>query len=104
MTEIFRIATDSDIEEIEKIPYDQRVKEKSTYEIIAKGVALDPQAPAISFIMSGDSYDQPMVISYAQLLGRIHQTAMPGRSCRSCRLVAPCGCALPLRPRLRSRS
>ncbi|RJQ77548.1 MAG: acyl-CoA synthetase [Desulfobacteraceae bacterium] len=75
MAEIFEIGCLADIAKIEKFPYWERVKAKSTYEIIAKGAGLAPDAPAISFIMDGDSYRDPVVIRYAQLLGRIHQTA-----------------------------
>ena len=75
MTEFFRIATVADIEEIEKIPVTERVKEKSTYELIRKGAMVNPDAIAISFLMNGDNYDKPQQITYAQFLGRITQTA-----------------------------
>lgn len=64
-----------DIEEIEKVPYTQRAKEKSTIELLEKGALINPEATAISFLMDGDSYDKPVTISYSQFIGRIRQTA-----------------------------
>jgi fatty-acyl-CoA synthase len=64
-----------DIEEIEKTPLAERVPESSTYEIIARGAAVKPEATAISFIMDGDKYAEPQKVTYAQLIGRIRQTA-----------------------------
>ena len=75
MTETYTIAGLADIEAIEQVTYDERVKETSTYEIIARGAAINPDAPAITFLLSGDAYDQPMEVTYAQLIGRIRQTA-----------------------------
>lgn len=71
----FQIARLADIETIEKVPFKERIKENSTYEIIRKGAQINPQSPAISFLPNGDNFGQPMVISYQQLLGRINQTA-----------------------------
>ena len=59
MSEYIRIANLSDIEEIEKIPYYERIKEKSTYELISRGASIDPEAIAISLLMNGNSYEQP---------------------------------------------
>ncbi len=73
--EKFTIRGLADIEAIEKVPHTERVKEESTIEILEKGAAIDPNAPAISFLLNGDSYDQPMVVSYQTLIGRIRQTA-----------------------------
>lgn len=75
MTEEYTIAGIQDVEEIEKIPYTQRAKENSTTELLEKGASIDPDAPAISFLLSGEAYDQPMVISYGQFIGKIRQSA-----------------------------
>lgn len=75
MPEKFTMATVADIEEVENIPYWERVKEDSTLEVIRKGAAIDPEAVAISFLFNGDTYQQPQEVTYAQLIGRIHQTA-----------------------------
>ncbi len=65
----------ADIEEIEKIPCSERVKEKNTVELLEKGAAINPDAVAISFLLNGDTYDQPMPITYETLMGKIRQTA-----------------------------
>lgn len=63
------------VESLEKMPFHERIKEKSTYEILCRGAAINPAAPAISFLLSGDAYDQPMVVTHGQLIARIRQTA-----------------------------
>ncbi len=75
MEESFVIRGVKDIEEIEKVPLSERVKENSTYEIIEKGASMNPDGVAISFIMDGNKYDQPQQVTYTQLIGRIRQTA-----------------------------
>ncbi|MFW6297762.1 MAG: acyl-CoA synthetase [Desulfosalsimonas sp.] len=75
MAEEYIIRDIKDIEEIEKVPYTQRAKEKSTTEILEKGALINPEATAISFLMDGNSYDKPVNISYSQFIGRIRQTA-----------------------------
>jgi len=64
-----------DIEEIEKVPLTDRIKEKSTLEILERGAAIDPDATAISFLMNGDSYTKPLRVSYHEFMGKIRQTA-----------------------------
>ncbi|MCD4677506.1 MAG: acyl-CoA synthetase [Desulfobacula sp.] len=71
----FIIRNLKDIEEIEKVPFSERLKEKSTYELIEKGAVIDPAAIAISFLMNGDSYENPIQITYKDLVGKIRQTA-----------------------------
>ena len=73
--ESYKIATMADIEEIEKTPITDRVKEKSTYELLQKGAAINPDGVAISFLLNGDAYEQPQDITYRQFIGRITQTA-----------------------------
>ncbi len=71
----FKIRTLADIEAIEKIPIQDRVTASSTYEMIARGAAIDPEAPALSFILSGDFYNQPMTVTYKDLLANITRAA-----------------------------
>ena len=73
--EKFTIAGLSDVEAIEKISHEERVPEKSTLELLEKGAAVNPEAPAITFLMSGEAYDKPQIFTHAQLIGRIRQTA-----------------------------
>ncbi len=72
---VFQIRSIKDIEAIETVPIQERVKARSTYELIAQGAAIDPQAPAMSFILSGDYYEQPMTVTYRDLMANIHRTA-----------------------------
>jgi fatty-acyl-CoA synthase len=65
----------ADIEEIEKVPLDERVKERSTYEVIENGAQINPDGVAISFLHDGDSYEAPVRITYGELIGKIRQTA-----------------------------
>jgi len=73
--EDYEIRNIFDIEKIEKITLKDRIKEKSTFELIEKGANLNPDATAISFIMDGKSYEKPLQINYDQFLKKIRQTA-----------------------------
>jgi len=75
MDERFEIKNLADIEAIENRPIDERFKEQSTYEMIKSGVELNPDGIALSFLLSGDTYVQPMQITYQDFLKRIHQCA-----------------------------
>ncbi len=75
MTETFTIRGLPDIEAIEQVSIAERIREKSTIELLEKGAAKNPEATAISFLLNGDSYDQPVAISYQTLIGRIRQAA-----------------------------
>lgn len=75
MSENFVIRNVKDIEEIEKVPVRERIKENSTYQLIYKGAQINPEAPAISFILNGDTYNTPQVIPYKELIRKLRQTA-----------------------------
>jgi fatty-acyl-CoA synthase len=64
-----------DIEEFEKTPIEERLEFFNTYDLIKKGTAINPEATAISFFLSGDTYDQPMQVTYQELMAKINQTA-----------------------------
>ncbi|MBF0100161.1 MAG: acyl-CoA synthetase [Desulfobacterales bacterium] len=75
MLKSFTISNMSDILEIEKIPLKERVTELSTFELIEKGASINPDAIAISFLVNGDAYQQPIQISYKEFIGKLRQTA-----------------------------
>ena len=75
MGEQFLIRSAQDVKEIEKTPHRQRVRVDNTYAAIAHGAALNPEATAISFMMSGETFDQPMAVSYQDLITKIRQSA-----------------------------
>lgn len=65
----------ADIKKIEATPISELIIEKSTYELIRKGAAINPDATAISFLLNGDGYNKPLEISYREFMGKIRQTA-----------------------------
>lgn len=75
MTTAPLIRTLQDIEQIEKTPLAARELPASTYELIRRSAAAQPDAPALSFILQGTGDETPLRLSYAELLGKITQTA-----------------------------
>ena len=75
MAEAFTVAGMKDIEAIETVPFQDRVAESNTYAVIEKGAAVNPEAVAISFLMSGDTWDQPVRITYGNLIHNIRRCA-----------------------------
>ncbi|MBL7204201.1 MAG: acyl-CoA synthetase [Desulfobacteraceae bacterium] len=75
MEDVFTIRDLSDIEEIEKVPLSERVKEKSTYELIERGASINPDTVAISFLTNGETYDKPQEVTFRQFMEKIRQTA-----------------------------
>ena len=69
------IRTLSDIEAIERTPWQERLKPRNTYAMLQQGASINPDAPAIYFIPNGDAYNQPEVTTYRQLMGKTNQTA-----------------------------
>jgi fatty-acyl-CoA synthase len=65
----------SDIEAFENTPIENRMDVFNTYDLIQKGAAINPDATAISFFLSGDTYDQPMAVTYRELAANITKTA-----------------------------
>jgi fatty-acyl-CoA synthase len=65
----------SDIETIEKTPIKERLKAFNTYDLLRNGAAINPDAPAISFFLSGEGYAAPQRISYRDFISKITQTA-----------------------------
>ncbi len=68
------IATQADILAVEKngLPPDLPV---STYEMIRRGAAINPEAPALSFFLRTEDHRKPETWSYKTLFARITQTA-----------------------------
>lgn len=64
-----------DIEAYEKIAIEERMMCFNTYDLLKKGVAIHPEATAISFIPSGEAYDQPLQVTYRNLIEQITRTA-----------------------------
>lgn len=71
----FKIGNIDDIKTIEQIPYQERFPEKSTFELLEKGAAVNPHAPAIIYIEDGEKYDQSIAISHQEFIEKVRQTA-----------------------------
>ena len=50
------VRTITDIETIEKTPIQKGIKAFNTYELLKQGAAINPEAPAISFFLTGEDY------------------------------------------------
>jgi fatty-acyl-CoA synthase len=66
------IATIADVEAREREPHELPA---STYEVIARAAALNPDAPALSFFRTVDEHTNPLTFTYRELLAKITQTA-----------------------------
>ena len=64
-----------DIEQIEQTPLAERDLPASTFELIRRSAARHGDAPALSFILQGNTDEAVYRLSYNELLGRITQTA-----------------------------
>jgi fatty-acyl-CoA synthase len=69
------IRTLQDIEQIESTPLSERYLPSSTFELIRRTAQTYPDAPALSFILQGTGEETPLRLSYAELLGKVTQTA-----------------------------
>ena len=67
--------TDEELRAFELIPWPSRVAAASTLEAIARGAALDPKAPALTFLPNADPADTPFVVTHEQFLARVTQAA-----------------------------
>lgn len=70
---VFR--SDADVRAFEQTPYADRIAARSTYEALQLGAAVDPDAPAIHFLRTGELDEPPVTVSYEQFMGRVNQTA-----------------------------
>lgn len=69
------IRTLHDIELIESTPLSERDLPCSTFELIRRSAQASPDAPALSFILQGTAEETALRLSYAELLGKVTQTA-----------------------------
>ncbi len=71
----FKVRTIADIETLEKIPVRENATAFNTYDLLREGAAINPEAPAISFFLTGEDYATPQRIIYKDFLSKITQTA-----------------------------
>jgi fatty-acyl-CoA synthase len=64
-----------DIRTIESVPLEERIPTKSTYELIRSGGERNPDATAMYFLLSGETWNAPIEVSYREFLARMTQSA-----------------------------
>ena len=70
------IAGPDDVLAVERrAPWEEVIPAPSTYELIAAAAADGPQATAITFLATGDPEEEPVHVSYRQLIRRIIRAA-----------------------------
>ncbi len=73
---IERITGPDDVLAVErKAPWEQVLSARSTYQLFAGAASDRPEATAITFLATGDPSEEPLRITYRQLIGRITQAA-----------------------------
>lgn len=70
----------ADIQALESLPYEATIPARSPYGLIAAAAGRWPQREAFIYLQSGELPQDPVRISYATLLERIHQAANLFRS------------------------
>lgn len=70
-----QIETLADIERFEEVSIVKRMRAFNTYDLIRQGASINPDAPAISFIPSGNQYDRPQTATYREFLACVTRTA-----------------------------
>ncbi len=65
----------ADVAAFEAVPYADRIAAESTYEALQIGARHDPKAAAIRFLANADPDEEPLVVSHAQFLARVTQSA-----------------------------
>ncbi len=64
-----------DVEELERVPLEQRVLSWNLNDWIARGCALDPDKIAIQYVADGDPDREPVAMTYRELRTRSNQAA-----------------------------
>ena len=65
-----------DVQALEqRATWEEVLTARSTYQLIAEVAADQPQATAITFLATGDPDEEPVRITYRQLIGRTTQAA-----------------------------
>ncbi len=69
------IETLAHIEAFERVPLEDRMEAWTIHQLVARGAAIDPHNAAIHYIIDGDPEEDPLTITYGQLMTRVNQTA-----------------------------
>jgi fatty-acyl-CoA synthase len=66
---------DADVRALEAVPFARRIAAPSTYEAMRRSAALNPAAPAVHFLRTGEAGETPLTLSYAQFMGGVTRAA-----------------------------
>lgn len=64
-----------DIEALEQQPLEHHLQATNTYDAILRGAAIDPERVAIYQLSEGTADEEPLAVTYRELVQRIHQAA-----------------------------
>lgn len=70
-----QVADSCDLSELERVPLAERNLPANTYEMLAKGMAASPDAPALSFFLQAKNFKSPFTWTYKELFADITRTA-----------------------------
>lgn len=70
-----KVKTTADTKAFEEVPINERLEVFNTYDLIKKGASINPEATALSFFLTGDSYHQPTQITYREFMAYINRMA-----------------------------
>ena len=63
------------LRDLETVPFEERIAAASTYQALQLGAAVNPDAPALYYLQEGTPEEEPIVITFRQMMGRINQIA-----------------------------
>ena len=69
------VATLADIEEMEKVPLEERDLPPSTYAAIKRSAEKHPNQTAVGFFLQATEYEKAVMMNYREFLGKVNQTA-----------------------------
>ncbi len=64
-----------DLASVERVPLSERGLPTSTYELVRRAAELWPDRPAVSVLPSAESFDAPLVRTFAELAADVHRAA-----------------------------
>ncbi len=65
----------ADVEAFERMPLGERAGEWTVQAVVERGARLNPGAAALHYLLDADPEETPLTFSFAQLMGKMHQTA-----------------------------
>ncbi|OGT80191.1 MAG: hypothetical protein A3H91_07995 [Gammaproteobacteria bacterium RIFCSPLOWO2_02_FULL_61_13] len=69
------IRTIAEVEAFEQIPLEKRIDAWTIPAAVTKGASLNPDAVALYYLLDANPDEVPLAVTYAQLLGKVRQTA-----------------------------